>query len=144
MVRIEGWIMRDNQTHLGYYDGNGRWQRCMICLLSCGDRCVCGPPDGVWYSAEHDKRSDPYPYGHPQRQIDRSGRRVETKTRRLFDVDLGQDGKKFSLSMIEALGRKYAVSARLDLELKELKMEGQPPLAICMCAQCQHIRSRRK
>ncbi len=40
----------------GFYDNSGRWQRTKFCFVSCGQRCDCGPPCGLSYSAEHDKR----------------------------------------------------------------------------------------
>lgn len=40
----------------GHYDDNGSWQRTKFCFVSCGARCDCGPPGGLYYSAAHDKR----------------------------------------------------------------------------------------
>lgn len=33
----------------GYYDENGDWQRTKFCFVSCGDRCTCKPPGGIWH-----------------------------------------------------------------------------------------------
>lgn len=32
----------------GYYDKNGRWQSTKFCFVSCGDRCTCRAPGGVY------------------------------------------------------------------------------------------------
>lgn len=49
----------------GYYDDNGHWQRLKRCFMSCGDRCTCMPPNGRYYSEEHDinkiKKKEPKP-----------------------------------------------------------------------------------
>lgn len=45
--------------HNGYYDEHGNWQRTKFCFMSCGDRCDCGPPGGLYYSAEYDQRLKP-------------------------------------------------------------------------------------
>lgn len=45
----------------GYYDENGYWKRTKYCFMSCGHRCTCSPPGGVFYSAEHDKSKQPKP-----------------------------------------------------------------------------------
>lgn len=39
----------------GYYDDNGNWQS-KRCFVSCGNRCTCSPPGGLYYSKQHDKR----------------------------------------------------------------------------------------
>jgi hypothetical protein len=33
----------------GHYDENGDWKREKICFISCGDRCTCSPPGGIWH-----------------------------------------------------------------------------------------------
>lgn len=38
----------NTQWRYGYYDNNGHWQRTKFCFVSCGDRCDCGPPNGVY------------------------------------------------------------------------------------------------
>lgn len=32
----------------GYYDKNGTWQKMKYCFVYCGDRCDCGPPNGIY------------------------------------------------------------------------------------------------
>lgn len=32
----------------GHYDANGQWVQTKFCFFSCGDRCDCMPPDGVF------------------------------------------------------------------------------------------------
>jgi hypothetical protein len=41
--------------HDGYYDDTGHWQRTKHCFASCGSRCTCRPPFGMYYSKAHDK-----------------------------------------------------------------------------------------
>lgn len=45
-----------HHRHDGFYNDHGKWVRTKYCFLSCGDRCTCGPPMGLYYSAAHDKR----------------------------------------------------------------------------------------
>ena len=40
----------------GHYDEEGNWQRLKFCFVSCGSRCTCRPPGGIYYSAAHDMR----------------------------------------------------------------------------------------
>lgn len=40
----------------GYYDDKGQWQQTKFCIVSCGDRCNCQPPNGQYYSLAHDIR----------------------------------------------------------------------------------------
>ncbi len=42
----------------GHYDDKGQWQRTKFCFMSCGDRCTCGPPNGMYYSPIHDKSKE--------------------------------------------------------------------------------------
>lgn len=55
--------MDDTWSLNGYYDERGHWQRTKFCFMSCGHRCDCGPPGGLWYSAAHDKSKHPQPVG---------------------------------------------------------------------------------
>ncbi len=42
----------------GYYDDTGHWQRTKFCFVSCGARCTCGPPGGVYYNPLYDKSKE--------------------------------------------------------------------------------------
>jgi hypothetical protein len=39
----------------GHYDDTGRWKRTKFCFMSCGARCTCGPPGGLYYNPLFDK-----------------------------------------------------------------------------------------
>jgi hypothetical protein len=49
-------IGRMPQLGDGDYDDTGNWQRTKFCFVDCGQRCTCGPPGNLFYSAAHDKR----------------------------------------------------------------------------------------
>lgn len=54
----------------GYYDDNGCWQRTKFCFVSCGERCDCMAPGGLYYSAAHDKRLKPVVENSEQKKPD--------------------------------------------------------------------------
>jgi hypothetical protein len=39
----------------GHYDDTGHWKRTKFCFMSCGARCTCGPPGGLFYNPLFDK-----------------------------------------------------------------------------------------
>lgn len=57
----------------GHYDEHGNWQRLKFCFVSCGSRCTCRPPGGIYYSAAHDTRKKPVEETatEPEENIDR-------------------------------------------------------------------------
>lgn len=51
-------------TSGGYYDDTGHWQSLKFCFASCGSRCTCAPPGGMYYNPLFDKsKTDPPPPG---------------------------------------------------------------------------------
>ena len=51
----------------GGYDENGHWQRTKFCFISCGKRCTCRPPFGMWYSMAHDVKRQALDWSHPKK-----------------------------------------------------------------------------
>lgn len=42
----------------GHYDDTGHWKRTKFCFMSCGSRCTCSPPGGVYYNPLYDKSQE--------------------------------------------------------------------------------------
>lgn len=40
--------MNDIKMGDGYYDENNVWQRTKYCIVDCGDKCTCKPPNGIY------------------------------------------------------------------------------------------------
>jgi len=43
----------------GHYDENGTWVRTKFCFISCGDRCDCTPPGGVYQLPVPEAKPEP-------------------------------------------------------------------------------------
>lgn len=43
----------------GYYDENGTWVQTKFCFISCGERCDCTPPGGVYQLPKPEATPEP-------------------------------------------------------------------------------------